>query len=159
MHNISSQEVKLTSNPVIDISISREDAQRGRLHVVTPNGEDLKIDLPRGKVIKNGELFGPSDKGNYYRTLIQPERVLEVTLEKVDSPAEQLENAIKLGYNLGNRHLEVLVDGETVYIPLILEEEKIRTILKRTNLPLKALTMEKVVSQESKGYYAGEEEE
>lgn len=151
---------KLRENkPVIDIIISREDAQRGRLHIMTPLGEDLKIDLPRGKTIKNSELFGPSEKGNYYRTIIKPESVIEVRLEKSDSPAENLENALKLGYSLGNRHLEVLVDGETVYIPLILDEEKIRGILKRTNLPIKAVTKQKAILQEAKGYYAGEEED
>jgi urease accessory protein UreE len=150
---------KSETNPVIDITVNREDAQRGRLHVTTPLGEDLKIDLPRGKAIKNGEVFGPSEKGNYYRTVVKPEPVIEVTLEKTDSPVENLENAIKLGYSLGNRHLEVIVEGEAVYVPLILDEEKIRGILKRTNLPIRAETKQKVISQEAKGYYAGEDED
>ena len=149
---------KVEDKEIIEIKVKREDARRGRVRTKAPDGEDLIIDLSRGETINEGEIFGPSEKGHYYKTLIEPEPVLKVALEKFGA-TKDVENALRLGYSLGNHHLEVLVDGDAAYVPVTIAEEKIREILKRTVLPVKVEMQQRVISASASGYYAGEEEE
>ena len=72
---------------------------------------------------------------------------------------DSLENAIKLGYNLGNRHLEVLIEDDTVFVPVTLGEEKVRKMLESMKLPIRFETVQKVISTSSAGYHPGEQEE
>lgn len=141
-----------------EVSTNRQDATRGRLRTKLKDGEDLIINLPRGKSIGQGDIFGPSEKGVYYKILIEPEPVMKVTLDKSQTEG-LLENAIKLGYNLGNRHLEVLIEDDTVFVPVTIGEEKVRKILELMKLPIKFESVQKVISTSSAGYHPGEEEE
>ena len=141
---------------LLEVKVKRQDAMRGRLRTVAPDGEDLIIDLPRGKVIREGDVFGPSATGSYYKTMIEPELVVKVSLE---DPDNKLEKAIQLGYNLGNRHLEVLIEDGVVYVPVTIGEEKVKRILEAMNLPIKYESVQKVILPNAAGYHAGEEEE
>ncbi len=143
---------------LLEVKIKRQDATRGRLRTVAPDGEDLIIDLPRGKVINEGDVFGPSSTGAYYKMLIEPELVVKVALKNPENP-NHLENALKLGYNLGNRHLEVLIEDGVVYVPVTIGEEKVKRILETMNLPITYESVQKVISTTAAGYHAGEEEE
>lgn len=144
-------------NPQVVIT-NRQDAMRGRVRIKLGDGEDLIINLPRGQPIGQGDIFGPSEKGIYYKILIQPELVIKVTLENSQSN-DKIDNALRLGYNLGNRHLEVLVENETVFVPVTIGEEKIRKILSSMKLPIKFESVQKIISMSSAGYHGGEEEE
>jgi urease accessory protein len=141
---------------LLEVKVNRQDAMRGRLRTVAPDGEDLIIDLPRGKVINEGDVFGPSSNGSFYKTLIEPELVVKVSLE--DS-GNSLEKAIQLGYNLGNRHLEVLIEDGVVYVPVTIGEEKVKRILETLKLPIKYESVQKVILPTASGYHAGEEDE
>ena len=144
-------------NPQVVIT-NRQDAMRGRVRTKLSDGEDLIINLPRGQPIGQGDIFGPSEKGNYYKILIQPELVIKVTLDELQSN-DIIENAVKLGYNLGNRHLEVLVEDDAVFVPVTIGEEKVRKILSSMKLPIRFESVQKVISMSSAGYHGGEEEE
>ena len=106
-----------------EVTANRQDAMRGRVRTKLSDGEDLIINLPRGQSIGQGDVFGPSEKGNYYKILIEPELVMKVTLNKPQSN-DIIEKAVKLGYNLGNRHLEVLIEDDAVFVPITIGEEK-----------------------------------
>ena len=141
-----------------EVTVNRQDAMRGRLRTKSMNGEDLIINLPRGKAISEGDVFGPSDKGVYYKIQIEPEPVIKVTLDKTQTKY-LMEEAIKLGYNLGNRHLEVLIEDDTVFVPVVLGEEKVRKMLESMKLPIKFETVKKVITTSSPTYHPGEQEE
>ncbi len=128
---------------------------RGRLRAKAIDGEDIIIDLPRGAIVGDGDVFGPSTNGKYYRARIEPEKVLKVKLQDAENIVE---NALKLGYELGGHHLEILVDGGEVFIPLNLPPEKIERILHQTKLPVKTETVTRVISTNTSGYFAGEED-
>ena len=149
---------KVKGGEVVEVKAKREDARRGRLRAETTDGEDLIIDLPRGAAINDNDVFGPSQKGRYYRISIEPEPVVKVSLRKSDA-VKDIENALRLGYSLGNHHLEVLVEGDAAYVPVTIAEEKIREILRRSGLPLQVETQQRAISAAASGYYAGEEEE
>jgi urease accessory protein len=141
-----------------EVTTNRQDAMRGRVRTKLTDGEDLIINLPRGQSIMQGDIFGPSEKGDYYRILIEPELVIKVTLDELQSN-DLIEKAVKLGYNLGNRHLEVLMEDNAVFVPVTIGEEKVKKILESMNLPITFKSVQKVISMSSKGYHAGEEEE
>ncbi|HVP16260.1 MAG TPA: hypothetical protein VMT42_02730 [candidate division Zixibacteria bacterium] len=153
---------KLAERPdnaeTIEVKARREDARRGRLRTRASDGEDLIIDLPRGAAINDKDVFGPSDKDHYYKVSIEPEPVVKVSPRKSET-VKGIETALRLGYSLGNHHLEVLVEGDAAYVPVTIAEEKIREILKRSGLPLQVETQQRVISASASGYYAGEEEE
>ena len=71
---------------------------------------------------------------------------------------DAIEKAVKLGYNLGNRHLEVLMEDNAVFVPVTIGEEKVRKILESMKLPIKFESVQKVISMSSAGYHGGEEE-
>lgn len=149
---------KIDDKKTEEVTANRQDAMRGRLRTKSVNGEDLIINLPRGKAIGEGDIFGPSEKGVYYKIHIEPEPVIKVTLDKMQT--EYLaQEAIKLGYNLGNRHLEVLIEDNTVFVPITLGEEKVRKMLESMKLKIKLETVKKVISTSSPAYHPGEQEE
>lgn len=155
--NLTKVSVEPETKNLIEVKINRQDAMRGRVRTVAPDGEDLIINLPRGEKINDGDIFGASSAGSCYKMLIEPERVMKVLLEDPYSP-DSLENATKLGYNLGNRHLEVLIENGTVYVPVTIGEEKIKRILEMMNLPILYESVEKMVSTAAPGYHAGEDD-
>lgn len=140
-----------------EVTANRQDAMRGRVRAKLSEAEDLVINLPRGQPIGQGDIFGPSEKGDYYKILIEPEIVIKVTLDKTLSD-DAIEKAAKLGYNLGNRHLEVLIEDGALFVPVTIGEEKVRKILESMKLPIKFESVQKVISMSSAGYHGGEEE-
>jgi urease accessory protein len=139
---------------VTEVPINREEAMRGRLRAKASDGEEIIIDLPRGVAVNDGDVFGPSINGAYYRARIEPEKVLKVELQE---GASTVENALKLGYELGGHHLEILVDGGEIFVPLNLPPDKIDQLLHRTQLPVKTEIVTRVISPDASGYFAGEE--
>jgi urease accessory protein UreE len=67
-------QARRVGGQILDVRIKRVDAATGRVRVRAPDGEDLVIDLPRGTAIRDGDAFGPSDKGIFYRILFEPEQ-------------------------------------------------------------------------------------
>jgi urease accessory protein len=141
-----------------EVTTNRQDAMRGRVRTKLNEEEDLVINLPRGQPIGQGDIFGPSEKGDYYKILIEPELVIKVTLNESHGD-DVIEKAAKLGYNLGNRHLEVLIEDNAVFVPVTIGEDKVKKILESMKLPITFESIQKVISMSSSGYHAGEEEE
>jgi urease accessory protein UreE len=148
---------QVKAEKINEVTANRQDAMRGRVRTKLSDSEDLVINLPRGQPIRQGDVFGPSEKGDFYKILIEPELVIKVTLDNTRSN-DAIEKAAKLGYNLGNRHLEVLIENNAVFIPVTIGEEKVRKILESMKLPIKFESVQKIISMSSVGYHGGEEE-
>jgi len=148
-----------TTNPakgkIVEVGIKRTDAMRGRLRIKAPDGEDLIVDLPRGMVMHDGDIFGPSAQGTYYRTKIEQEPVLRVTLKKTGDG--MIEDALRLGYTLGNHHLEVLFDAGHAYVPAVIGTDKIERIIGKSGADVATEAIQRVISPGASGYFAGED--
>ena len=148
-----------TTNPakgkIVEVGIKRTDAMRGRLRMKAPDGEDLIVDLPRGMVMHDGDIFGPSAQGTYYRTKIEQEPVLRVTLKKTGDG--MIEDALRLGYTLGNHHLEVLFDAGHAYVPAVIGADKIERIIGKSGADVATEAIQRVISPGASGYFAGED--
>jgi len=78
--------------------------QKSRLRAQLVSGEEVALSLPRGEVLRGGDLLLASD-GRVVEVIARPERLLHV---ECDSPRA----LARAAYHLGNRHVPVQVgDG------------------------------------------------
>ena len=81
-----------------------EQRQKSRLRARLVSGEEVALSLPRGEVLRGGDLLLAAD-GRVVEVVAQPERLLHV---ECDSP----QALARAAYHLGNRHVPVQVgDG------------------------------------------------
>lgn len=132
------------------LMINRCDAFKGRV-----KEGNVIIDLQRGEEIHNGDIFGPSSDGTYYRIGINPEDVLSVRL--LDN-SHTVGSALKLGYLMGSRHMEVLIEDDQAFIPLDMPRTKLESFMQSTGLNVETKIIQKSVT-DNPGYFRGEEHE
>lgn len=75
--------------------------QKSRFKAMLASGEEVGVILPRGEILRGGDLVTTSD-GRIIEVIAQPENVLHV--EAATSAA-----LAKIAYHLGNRHVPVEV--------------------------------------------------
>jgi urease accessory protein UreE len=141
----------IKTGETVEVRIRRTDIKEGRLPVRAPDGEDVIIDLPKGSVVHDGDVYGPSRTGICYRIRIEPEKVLRITLNRRD--IHGIEDAMRLGYALGDNHLEVLVEKESAYVPLALGAEKIAGIIMKIGIPVAIDIVDRIIPMDAPGYY------
>ena len=78
-----------------------ESRQKSRLRTKLVSGEEVGLMLPRGEILRGGDLVTASD-GRVIEVLAEPEKLLHV----------ETEDLAKIAYHLGNRHVPVQV-GES----------------------------------------------
>ncbi len=78
-----------------------ESRRKSRLRTMLASGEEVALMLPRGEVLRGGDLVTASD-GRVIEVVAQPERLLHIETKEL----------AKAAYHLGNRHVPVEVgDG------------------------------------------------
>lgn len=75
--------------------------QKCRLRTQSTAGEEVGLFLPRGEVLRNGDILR-ADDGRYVRVTAKPEKVLQITC------ADPLQ-LTRIAYHLGNRHVALQV--------------------------------------------------
>ena len=81
-----------------------ERRQKSRQRAKLASGDEVAIDLPRGQVLRGGDLLVASDD-RVIEVVAEPETVIHV---EADSP----QSLARAAYHLGNRHVAVQVgDG------------------------------------------------
>lgn len=98
----------LESGLVSDVSdtlvLSFKDRERSRLKTKLTSGEDVGLFLPRGTVLKTGDVL-TNDQGELVRVEAAKETVSTI---KASSPHLLL----RIAYHLGNRHVPLQVEAE-----------------------------------------------
>lgn len=72
--------------------------QKSRLKTKLMSGEDVGLILPRGEILRGGDLVTASD-GRVIEIVAEPEKVLHI----------ETKDLAKVAYHLGNRHVPVQV--------------------------------------------------
>ncbi|HUJ86786.1 MAG TPA: urease accessory protein UreE [Burkholderiales bacterium] len=98
MLEITSRLEKGARAPSGQLRLPFELRQKSRLRTRLVSGEEVALLLPRGGILRGGDLVGASD-GRVIEVLAEPEQLLHI---------ESAELA-KLAYHLGNRHVPVQV--------------------------------------------------
>ena len=118
-----------------------ESRQKSRLRARLVSGEEVGLMLPRGEVLRGGDLVVASD-GRVIEVLAEPEALLHVTC---GSPAA----LARAAYHLGNRHVPVqLGDG---YLRLAVDDV-LEELLKGLDATVAAI---KAPFEPEAGAYAG----
>ncbi len=80
-----------------------ESRQKSRFKAKLASGEEVGVILPRGEILRGGDLVTASD-GRVIEVVSQPEKLLHVECAKSADLA-------RIAYHLGNRHVPVEVGG------------------------------------------------
>jgi urease accessory protein len=91
------------------LRLSWEERRWTRRRVTTTGGREVALALPTGSVLRPGEIVAV--EGDWYLTIEGcPEPVLTV------APRDSTE-AIRIAFEVGNRHFPLAVDGERLLVP------------------------------------------
>ena len=94
-------KLKTRAFPDGQLELPFELRQKSRLRTRLVSGEEVALVLPRGEVLRGGDLVSASD-GRVIEVLGAPEKLLHVTCA---TPSE----LARAAYHLGNRHVPVQV--------------------------------------------------
>jgi urease accessory protein len=84
------------------LSLTAEERTRTRHRFETPDGQVLYLRLPRGTVLKDGDLLQSEEGDVVVRVVAKPEPVLTVTSQTSVA-------LLRASYHLGNRHVPLEV--------------------------------------------------
>ncbi len=82
------------------LSLTAYERTRSRRRVQTDEGEVAHLQLPRGTVLRDGDLLKSETEDTWVRVVAQPESVFTI---KAPTPLKLLQAA----YHLGNRHVQL----------------------------------------------------
>lgn len=89
------------------LALSAEDRQRSRYRCQTTTGEELLLNLPRGTVLREGDLLTTPDQNWWVRVQAKPEPIFIVS-------AQQPLDLLRAAYHLGNRHVPLELTLQTL---------------------------------------------
>ncbi|CAE6871693.1 urease accessory protein UreE [Paraburkholderia domus] len=123
------------------LTLAFEDRRKSRLAATLDNGEEIALLLPRGTVLRDGDVL-VADDGGLVRVVAAPEAVLVVR-------AKDALTLTRAAYHLGNRHTPVEVGADYLkleYDPVLAD------MLKRIGASVDQVTMP---FQPESGAYGG----
>ena len=89
-------------NNALALVLTFKQREKSRLKVCLASGEEIGIFLPRGTVLRQGDVIA-SDSGEYLKVVAAPEKVS--TVKSDDSHL-----LLRIAYHLGNRHVPLQVE-------------------------------------------------
>jgi urease accessory protein len=108
------------------LTLSAEERRWGRRRVKTNNGRELALALPTGTVLTPGQVLYVG--ADYYVVIeAAEEAVLVVTPRSRDE-------AIRVAFEVGNRHFSVSIDGDRLLVP---DDIAMEQLLGRLGVPWK----------------------
>jgi len=91
------------------LSLDWEERRWTRKRAVTAGGRDVALALPTGSVLRPGDILAVEDDW-YLAVEARPEPVLAVS-------CRGREEAIRVAFEVGNRHFPLAVDADTLLVP------------------------------------------
>jgi urease accessory protein len=91
------------------LRLAWEERRWTRKRVVTTGGREVALALPTGSVLKPGEIIA-LERDWYLVVEARPERVIAVSPRNTDE-------AIRIAFDVGNRHFPLAVDGGLLLVP------------------------------------------
>jgi urease accessory protein len=90
------------------VTLDYDARHRRRFRLVSDDGEEFLLDLPRATVLEDGDGLALSD-GGWIGVKAAPERLIEVT-------ASSPHLLLRLAWHLGNRHLPAQIEAHRILI-------------------------------------------
>lgn len=114
-------EKELGTNNVTVVYADRQCFERLRCKIITEDGKEIIVNL-RGISLNDGDIF-ETDEGKLVLIKRKPEEVIAFSLK-------DLTEAFKLGFELGNMHMRVMLRNNEVIIPTDMGKELLLEKLK-----------------------------
>jgi len=100
---LSSEGKKLINrDSLLTLALIAEDRTRSRHRFMTVEGEEINLQLPRGTVLKEGDILADANNQAIAIVVAKPEPVLTVI-------AHNALDFLRAAYHLGNRHIALEV--------------------------------------------------
>jgi urease accessory protein len=94
------------------VSLAWDQRQKSRLHAMDSQGQEVAIFIPRGKVLRSGDVL-LSEEGAFLRIESAPESLLHISACPIHSAPHDL---LRAAYHLGNRHIPIEVQAQHLKI-------------------------------------------
>ncbi|WP_026735315.1 urease accessory protein UreE [Fischerella sp. PCC 9605] len=111
----------------LTLALTAEERTRSRYRFETEDGQVVFLRLPRGTVLRDGDILEDETTGNVVRIIAKPEPVLTVT-------AQTHLDLLRAAYHLGNRHVPIEITA--TYLRLS-PDPVLRTMLEQLGLEVK----------------------
>ena len=102
---IQRQPLNPNSSVSLTLSLTAEERTRSRYRFTASNGEVVCLRLPRGTVLKDGDILQDETNSILIKIIAKPEPVLTVT-------TQNNLDLIKAAYHLGNRHVQLEITSK-----------------------------------------------
>jgi len=115
------------------LALDQWEAQKSRLRKSSQNGVDLAVSLPRGILLRDGDVLVWNETRQ--AAIVARVTLKDVMVVELDSlqtqPSEALiRTCVELGHALGNQHWPAVVKGNRVYIPLTVDKKVMASVMK-----------------------------
>jgi urease accessory protein len=124
---------EVVSQPLAVITLTKDQRHRRRISLMTDNGLEFLLDLPRAVQLAHGDGLQLED-GQVILVAAEPEPLMAVR-------ARDAHHLLVLAWHLGNRHLEAQIEGDRI---LVRRDHVIEDMLKglgaRTELVIEPFT-------------------
>ncbi|MBO3459611.1 urease accessory protein UreE [Aetokthonos hydrillicola Thurmond2011] len=111
----------------LTLALTAEERTRSRHRFETETGQAVFLRLPRGTVLRDGDILEDETNSSLIRITAKPEPVLTVT-------AQTTLDLLRAAYHLGNRHVPVEI---TLTYLRIATDSVLRTMLEQLGLEVK----------------------
>lgn len=91
-----------------ELSLPFEQRQKSRFRACLESGEDVRLFLERGEILRNGDYLLAED-GRIVKVVAKPEPVLQVTCRTTHE-------LTRMAYHLGNRHVPLQIGSNWLRI-------------------------------------------
>ncbi|WP_017317287.1 urease accessory protein UreE [Mastigocladopsis repens] len=115
----------------LTLALTAQERTRSRHRFETEDGELVFLRLPRGTVLRDGDILQDETTGSLVRIAAKPEPVLTVTPQTVI-------DLLRAAYHLGNRHVPVEITA--TYLRLS-PDPVLHTMLEQLGLKVKEETV------------------
>jgi urease accessory protein len=115
------------------LQLDQWEAQKSRLRKLSRNGIDLAISLPRGTLLRDGDIL-KWDEAHQAAIVAQVslKEVMVVELSALQAQTSEIiiRTCVELGHALGNQHWPAVVKGNRVFIPLTVDKKVMASVMK-----------------------------
>lgn len=98
------------TKPHLTLPLTAEERKRSHHRFYTAEGEEVRLRLPRGTMLQDGDLLQEVDQATVVKIIAKPEPVLTITTHDPLS-------LVRAAYHLGNRHVPLEVNANYLRLP------------------------------------------
>ncbi|SLM48565.1 Urease accessory protein UreE [Nitrospira japonica] len=115
------------------LALDQWEAQKSRLRKLSQNGVDVAISLPRGILLRDGDVLMWEESRQaaiVARVSLKDVMVVELTALQTHASDILIRTCVELGHALGNQHWPAVVKGDRIYVPLTVDQKVMASVMK-----------------------------